>query len=196
MNLIERVKSIITSPKTEWEVINNEPDTVNNIFMKYILPLAAVGAVASFIGYGLIGTSVLGFEIKGMDWGLKRAITYFAGVVVGYFVTTYVVDALAPSFNSEKNLNKSAQLVAYSYTPSLVGAVLAVLPSLYIIGALFGLYGLYLMYLGIGPMKKTPDDKKIVYIAISIVVLIVAFFVVGLILGAVFGFNSAYRPAL
>lgn len=196
MNLIERVKSIITSPKTEWEVINSEPDTVNNIFMKYILPLAAVGAVASFIGYGLIGTSVLGFEIKGMDWGLKRAITYFAGVVVGYFVTTYVVDALAPSFNSEKNLNKSAQLVAYSYTPSLVGAVLAVLPSLYIIGALFGLYGLYLMYLGIGPMKKTPDDKKIVYIAISIVVLIVAFFVVGLILGAVFGFNSAYRPAL
>lgn len=196
MNLIERVKSIITSPKTEWEVINSEPDTVNNIFMKYILPLAAVGAVASFIGYGLIGTSVLGFEIKGMDWGLKQAITYFAGVVVGYFVTTYVVDALAPSFNSEKNLNKSAQLVAYSYTPSLVGAVLAVLPSLYIIGALFGLYGLYLMYLGIGPMKKTPDDKKIVYIAISIVVLIVAFFVVGLILGTVFGFNSAYRPAL
>ena len=94
---------------------------------------------------------------------------------------------LAPSFSSEKNINKSAQLVAYAYTPGMIGAFLNILPMLAILGGLFGLYGIYLWYLGLGPMKKTPEDKKVVYLIVSILVMIVVFIVVGLILGKILG---------
>ena len=56
-----------------------------------------------------------------------------------------------------------------------------------IIGGLFGLYGIYLWYLGLGPMKKTPEDKKVVYLIVSILVMIVVFIVVGLVLGKILG---------
>ena len=195
MSLIERVKNIIVTPKTEWDKIATEEQSMSSVITSYVLPLTLVGAVAVFIGYGLIGvdTGFLGIRMKGMNWGLYMAINKFITGILSVLLSAFVVDMLAPSFASEKNINKSTQLVAYAYTPAMVGAILGILPMLAIIGALFGLYGIYLWYLGLGPIKKTPEDKKVVYLVVSIIVLIVISFVVGLImtkiLASVFGIN-------
>lgn len=50
MNIVERAKNILISPKTEWEVIKNEQSTVADLFTKYALILALIPAVAGFIG--------------------------------------------------------------------------------------------------------------------------------------------------
>mgnify|MGYP000016335553 CR=1 FL=1 len=201
MNLVERVKNILITPKTEWDKIAAEETALPAVLTTYVLPLSLIGAVATLLGWGLIGKSIdLGFlgsiPIKGWDIGIKYAIVSVVSVIVGYFVTAFVVDALAPSFGSEKNLNRSAQLVGYGYTPALIGAALGILPSIAWLGALFGLYGLYLMYLGLGPLKKTPEDKKVIYLVITIVVMIVVYVVVGLILAAVFGLNNIGKLSL
>ena len=64
------------------------------------------------------------------------------------------------------------------------------MPSLAIIALLCGLYGIYLMYLGIGPLKKTPEDQKIVYMIVSIVVYAVItgllIYLLHMILGSIF----------
>ena len=73
------------------------------------------------------------------------------------------------------NINKSAELVSYSCTPGLVGALLTIIPSIGFVGYLFGLYGFYLWWLGLEPMKQTPDDKQIPYLIVSIVLVIVVF---------------------
>lgn len=179
MNLIERAKSIIVTPKTEWLVISSESDTAQQVTMGYVVPLALAGAAASFIGYGFLGGHMA------IGWGIYQAIVMLITSVLSVFVSAFVVDALAPSFGSEKNFNRSARLVAYSYTPSLVGALLAIYPPIAIIGSLFGLYGIYLWYLGLGPMKNTPEDKKAIYMIISVIVLIVVWAIIGMILAAI-----------
>lgn len=201
MNIIERVKNILVAPKKEWVVIAAEEGSVSSVLTTYVLPLSLIGAGATLIGWGLIGKSYsfgfLGnYTVKGWDIGIKYAIISLVSVVVGFLITTFVVDALAPSFGSEKNLNKSAQFVGYSYTPSLVGAVLSIFPSIAWLGGLFGLYAIYLMYIGLGPVKKTPDDKKVVYLVVSIVVLIAVYIVLGLILASVFGLNNLGKVSL
>ena len=190
MNIIERVKNILVTPKTEWDVIAAEQGTVSSVLTTYVLPLALIGALATLIGWGLIGRSYWIVTVKGWDIGIKYAIISLVSVIAGFLITTFVVDALAPSFGSEKNLNKSAQFVGYSYTPGLLGGILAIFPSIAWLGALLGLYGIYLMYLGLGPVKKTPEDKKVVYLIISIVVLMAVYFVLGLILVSVLGLGG------
>lgn len=187
MNLIERVKNMIVSPKTEWTAVEGESDTLSGVITKYVIPLAAVGAICTFIGYAFIGIDYGFFRMRGMEWGIKMAVISLVSSIVGVIITAFVVDALAPSFGSEKNINKSAQLVAYGFTPAFVGALLTIFPAIAMIGSLFGLYGIYLMYLGLGPLKKTPEDKKVIYLVITIVVLIVVYMVIGLILGSVLG---------
>ena len=41
------------------------------------------------------------------------------------------------------------------------------------------------MYLGLGPIKKTPEDKKVVYLVVSFLVIIAVNFVMAAILGMV-----------
>jgi hypothetical protein len=187
MNIIERAKNIITSPKTEWDKISTEETSMGQIITTYVVPLALIPSVAAFIGYAFIGVSVpfLGTVSVGIGFGIGQALTQFISAILGVMLTAFVVDALAPSFASQKNLNKAAQLVAYSFTPAWIGGILNIYPPLAILGLLFGLYGLYLMYLGMPKLMKTPEDKVVVYLLITIVVLIVIWFVIGLILGAI-----------
>src|SRR5665647_3931993 len=168
MNLIERIKNIISNPKSEWEKIDTEEQTLSSVITTYVVPLALLGAAATFIGYGFIGIDYGLFRMKGMEWGIKMAVVQLISAVAGVIVTAYVVDALAPSFSSTKNINKSAQLVAYGYTPAFIGALLNIFPAIGWLGSLFGLYGIYLMYLGLGPLKKTPEDKKVIYLVVTL----------------------------
>jgi Yip1 domain len=180
MALITRAKNILLSPATEWLVIDTETATPTSLLGKYVIPMALIPAVAMFIGYGLIGMDAGVFRVGGLSWGLIMACNSFITSIIGYFISTYVIDALAPSFNSPKNAGKSAQLVAYSYTAAWVAGIFNILPSLGILGIL-GLYGIYLFYLGIPVMKKTPEDKRVIYMIVSAIVIIVVSFVVGLI---------------
>jgi hypothetical protein len=185
MNLINRVKNIIAAPAKEWDVIATEEPNTGSIITSYVLPLAGVAAIAAFIGYGLIGTSFLGVRIGSTNWGIYYALNVLVGAIAGVFISAFVIDALAPSFGSEKNMGRSVQLVAYSYTPTWVGGILAIIPSISVIGALFGLYGLYLLYVGMPKIKKTPEDKHVVYFVVSLVVIIVVYFIIGLIMSRV-----------
>jgi hypothetical protein len=185
MNLIERAKNILLTPQKEWDVINGEQPNVPGIITGYVLPLAGAAAVAAFIGYGLIGFGYGGFRFKGINWGLYQAVTVLAGALISVFVSAFVIDALAPTFGSEKNMGRSVQLVAYSWTPSWIGGLFAILPSIAIIGSLAGLYGLYLLYIGLPKLKKTPQDKQVGYFVVSLITMIVVFVVVGLILSKI-----------
>lgn len=184
-NLMDRVKNIITQPDREWTVISLETPNTNKILIGYVLPLAGLAAIAAFIGYGLIGVNFLGVRFATVSWGLYYALNVLVGAIAGVFISAFVIDALAPSFGAEKNMGRSIQLVAYSYTPAWVGGLFAIIPMLGIIGGIAGLYGLYLLYVGMPKIKKTPADKHVGYYVISLVVLIVVYFIIGLIMSRI-----------
>jgi hypothetical protein len=185
MNLIDRVKNILITPKTEWDVINSETPDVPKILTTYVLPLVAVGAICAFIGWGLIGKSYFGIRFHDTGWGIRYALIALLSGVISVYLTAFVIDALAPTFKSEKNFGRSFQLAAYSFTAGWVGGIFNILPSLAIIGSLIGLYGLYLMYLGLPKLKKTPQEQTTGYFIATLVTMIVASFVISLILVAI-----------
>lgn len=194
MNLIDRVKNILVTPKTEWDVINNETPDSTKILTTYVIPLVAIGAIASFIGWGLIGKTYYGVvKVKGMGLGIRYALIALVSGVASTFLTAFVVDALAPTFKSEKNFGRSFQVAAYSFTAGWVGAIFNILPSLAIVGSLVGLYGLYLMYLGLPKLKKTPQEQSTGYFIATLVTMIVASFVIALILAAILVPKSSIR---
>ena len=178
MTAIQRAKNIIISPNKEWDVIALEQPNTGQIITNYVLLLAGAAAVAAFIGYGLIGFNYGLFHFASINWGIYYALNVLVGAIVGVFLSALVIDALAPSFGSEKNMGRSIQLVAYSYTPAWVGALLSIFPPIAVIGALAGLYGFYLMYIGMPKLKKTPADKHPGYFIVSIVTIIVVYVII------------------
>ena len=139
----------------------------------YVLPLAAVAAVAGFIGSVFVGTSMglLGTHRMPLMWGLVMLIYQLVMAVVGVFVLGFIIDALAPSFGGTKNNAQALKVAAYCWTPGWVGGIFGILPLLGILGALLGLYGIYLLFLGLPKLMKNPAEKSAGY---TVVVLIAA----------------------
>ncbi len=186
MDIINSIKNILVTPKTEWATIETEQYPNTTVLTSYLLLLALIPAVCQFIGYGLIGYNVLGIHVGGtIGWGVRQAVVSFISMVGGVYLTAFIIDLLAESFGSTKNFNQAFALVAYSYTPMCLAGIFYILPSLGIIATLAGLYGLYILYTGLVPMMKTPGDKVTVYFVISLVCVIVVSVVLGLILGAI-----------
>ena len=182
MNLVDRAKNMIVSPKTEWDVVAAEEPNTQQILVSYVIPLALIPAIAITIGWGVIGT----WGFTSFTYGIALGLVQLFNSIISVLVAAFVIDVLAPSFGSTKNYGRAIQLVAYSMTPVWVFGILNIFPAIGWLSALLGLYGLYLLYLGLTPIMKTPDDKKAVYLIISIVVLVVVYWVIALILTAIF----------
>lgn len=179
--LVERVKRILLSPQTEWEVIAAEPATVVELYTKYIVPLAAIAPIAQFIGYSLVGTSVFGTTYRvPVGAGLTTAIVSYGLSLVGTYVVALIIDALAPTFNGQRNQIQALKVAAYSSTASWVAGVFALIPGIRVL-TLLGLYSCYLLYLGLPGLMKTPRDRALVYAGVVIIAAIVVYVIAGTI---------------
>lgn len=197
--IIGRAKSILLTPRTEWPVIAAEPETIGGLYTGYIIILAAIPAIIRFLSSTLIGVSVpfLGSFRVPITVGLSSAVVSYLLSLVGIFIMALIVDALAPSFSAEKNRVQALKTVAYTYTASCVAAIIGIVPGLGLLAALAGLiYGIYLLNMGLPYTMKCPAEKSIGYTAVTIIVGIVVFLVLGMIVRAMGGFGMGYGRGL
>jgi hypothetical protein len=205
VSIIERARNICLSPSTEWPIIAAEPTTAGTLISGYVVPLAAIGAIAGFVGGSLIGRTLpyLGTYRVSFMSGILLALFTFCMAIVGVFVLSLVINALAPTFGGEQNSTQALKLAVYSYTPAWIAGVLQILPLLGIFAIFAALYGLYLLYLGLPRLMKCPEDKAVAYTAVVVVCAIVMSVIVtmvggtiGLIgAGALGGATAAARPS-
>ncbi len=185
--LVERAKNILLKPGTTWDVIATEPSSIKSIYMGYVVPLAAIGPVAMAIGY-----SVFGFGIPGLfsyrtpiQWALSGAIVQYVLSLVMVYVMALVIDGLAPNFGGEKNQLQAFKVSAYSCTAAWLAGIFAIFPTLGMLGVL-GLYSLYLLYVGLPKLMKAPAEKAVGYTAVTVIVMIVLWIVVGMLTGPIY----------
>ena len=181
----ERVTKIITDPANEWRRIEPEPTTIQQLYTGFIIPVAAIPVVASFIGNVLIGVPFVGRQNP--IFALVVAVVTLGLSLVGTYASAFIISKLAPSFGSVSDDRQALKLVAYATAPVWVAGVLNVLPFLGFLVFFVWLYTIYVFYLGVPLMMKTPPDKVIPYMAVSAIVMIAVAIVMGMIAFAVAG---------
>jgi Yip1-like protein len=177
MNLVERVKNILLTPKTEWPVIERETGDTAFLFKNYVAILAAIPAVCGFIGSAVIGAG--GYR-AGFFRALIGAIIGYVLAFVGVYVMALIVNALAPSFSGRKDFGSALKLVVYSSTAAWVAGIFSLIPALAVLSIL-GLYSLYLLYLGLPVLMKSPPERSLVYTIVIIVCAILTWMVISII---------------
>ena len=187
MDLVSRVKGILLNPKHEWATIDTEAATVGSLFTGYIMPLAAIPAIAGFIGSSIIGRSFMGVYAKSsISSGLTSAIIGFVMSLVSCYVMALIIDALAPSFGGQKSQIQALKVAAYSSTAAWLAGIATIVPAASILG-LVALYSLYLLYVGLPVLMKAPAEKAMGYTVVVIIASIILYVVVAAIVVAVAG---------
>jgi len=180
MDIVQRVQSILFKPKEEWAKIKAEPTTVAGLFTSYVMILAAIPAAFQFLGNVIVGQRL---PLVGVfRWSIGRALGYaivsYILSLVAVYLFALIINELAPTFSSAKNMTSALKLAAYSMTPGWVAGVLYIIPGLWALSVVASLYGLFLLYLGFDtPMMETPKDKIPGYMILSIVVVVVLYVV-------------------
>ncbi len=193
MALMDRAKNILLQPTKEWPVIDTEQASIAGLYTGYIIPLAAIGPLASLIGWSVFGLRLpfVGSMKIPMSFGIRNAVIVYVLGLVGVFVLGLIIDALAPTFAGQKNQIQALKVAAYSYTAAWVGGIFNLIPSLAIIGLLISFYSLYLLYLGLPVLMKAPQEKAVGYTVVVIIVAIVLYLIIGVVVA-----QFAWRPAM
>jgi hypothetical protein len=194
--LIARIKAILLKPNDEWPKIATERASPSELIMRYALPLAAIGPVASFLHGQVFGFGAMGITWRpGLVSGLSSAVVQYVLGIVGIIVLALIADWLAPKFDGVSDRAAAFKLVIYGSIAAWLAGIFSLLPGLGILG-LAGLYSLYLYYLGATPLMKVPQEKAVGYTAVTIVCAIVLYMVVGAVsasfLGMVGGSPTAF----
>jgi hypothetical protein len=185
MSIVDRIKNICLTPNTEWPVIANEPGSTATLIAGYVAPLAAVSALAGFIGVSLVGQTgfFTGTYRLPLVAGLGLAVWTFIGAIIGVVVVGFLINALAPTFGAQQNSAQAMKVAVYSFTPAWVAGVLRIVPALGILAILGAFYGFYLLYLGLPALMKAPKDKAAGYTVVTVVAAVVVIFVVNIVGG-------------
>ncbi len=133
MDLSARIQNIIIRPKEEWLKIKEETTDIKVLFTSYAAILAAIPAVANFIGMSFVGRRIpfFGWYRMGIARGIIYAIFFYILSLVAVAILGFVIKALAPSFSSVPNLIQAMKLAIYSYTPVWLAGVFYLVPAFF-----------------------------------------------------------------
>lgn len=193
------VKEFVLKPTATWEQIVSYDESVGSLIKDRLLYYAAIPALATFLGVLIFGvrvplTDTSGFSVvHRLPFGvvLLRAIFQYGFIIAGIWITSKIINYLAPRFGTVRNDQKAFTVAFYCSLPSMLASVAFLLPPLAFLTLIAGLYGAYLMYIGLPMLMQTPKDKQLLYFITILAVSIVVYFILSQIFSALeFSGNS------
>ena len=195
MKIVNQAIEIITKPKEALKKYKDVKVTKEELLI-YLGIVTIPTLLGYIIGYGVVGIGGYGWSYKvPIGWAVGWGIAQFILMIIGVIVFGYVFNMLAQHFSSKENLMQAMKLVTYAITPVLIAGILNVVPGIGgIIVFLALLYSLYILYLGLPIYMGTPEDKRIIYLIVAIIVYFVIMMVISWLVSSIMWGLIGYNP--
>jgi len=159
--ILSRAYGLFRDPAGEWEQIRAEQTTIPNILIGYVAPLALIPPVCDLIGSTVFNHML---QLDPAQAVLRAAITWIVSIAF-VFLLAILINALAETFDADRDDLAAQKIAAYSLTPSFLSGVFSLWPPLWWV-SLFALGAMvFLMYRGLPILMKTPVERALGYAA-------------------------------
>ncbi len=187
---VNRLKGILLQPSSTWKSLDGEFTKPGALYKGWVLPLALIGPICGALGTLVFGLSfgVVGSYRVPVPTIATLAVVDYVLSVVGVWVLSMIINALAGTFGGQRNDVQALKVAAYGSTPWFVAGVFQLLPQLALVGILVSLYTAYLVFTGVPVLMKPAKDQAMGYAIVAVL----GAFVVALIILAV---HTAFLPA-
>lgn len=164
--ILSRAYGLLREPKKEWAQIRDEQTTIPHILIGYVAPLAAIPPVCGILGAYIFGERI-GEQVVRPEFGsalVSGVVTWLVSIAL-VALLGYLVNAIAPNFDADKDELAAQKIAAYSLTPSFLSGVFSLYPGLWWV-SLFALAAMaFLMFRGLPILMKAPEDRVLGYTA-------------------------------
>jgi len=191
MNALARAGALLLHPAAAWDEIERERMGVQDVYTRYVAVVAAVPAIAYFIGFSFVGTGIpAGGHRVPFAHGIAHMVAFYVLTLGIVYALAAFVNALAPAFGGERDFTRAFRVAAYAPTAMWLAGVFYVLPMVSIL-ALAGLYSLYLLHVGLPRLMHAPPERALPFTFVVVLAAIVL--VVGVDVLAAMMIPARYR---
>jgi hypothetical protein len=177
-----RAQRLLLQPTQEWATIAGEFASTGPIYLRYLVPMAAIGPVAATIGGIAFGErgNLLTFGTVPINAGtaLQAGVLEYILNFVGVYALAVAIDVIGGSVGGTRNRVQALKVAAYGSTPYWLAGAFALFPRIEPLGMLVGLYSVRLFAQGLPAVMKAPRDKTAAFtlltsIAAALIVLVI-----------------------
>ena len=179
--VLNHVWGLMFNPKQEWKSIKQERCTIGKCFCSHVLILAAIPAIAGYIGTTQVGWSFGGFAVHKLTTqsALQIAILTYLTMLLAVFSLGKAIHWMGQTYGSKQTLPQAIALAAYTATPLWLMGIFFLYPVLWV-NMLIGLpalaYTVYLLYSGVPVMMGVSQERGFLFasavLAVGLVMLV------------------------
>ena len=197
---ISMLANLILHPSAGWEEVKAEALSVKECYARYVIPLALIAPIASFIGTSMVGWRVgSGDPVRlTTDSALKISVLTFFAMLVVVYVLARTIHWMARTYDSEKSLAECFSLAAFTAVPLFLIGITMIYPMpwfVYLLGLPALGYSVALLYTGVPVMMEVNKEQGFLFSSAILALGLVS--LVGLIVVSVsfwgFGAGPAFR---
>ena len=151
---IKRLWNIHVDVEKEWEEIYKDSIDYKDFYIKYIIPLAAIGPIASFIGFGYVG--IPGYRTLPLLYCFLQSSISFIFMLLSVYMMAVLISSVTYVTGNYDDDSEAIKVAAYSYTPNWLASLLYLNPIFTPVIIVLSFYGLVIAYFGFRKGMKSP----------------------------------------
>jgi hypothetical protein len=162
------IAGILKDPKNEWALIEEEHYSAKTVFLTQISILAAIPAIALYIGVTQVGWSVAGQEPVRLASAsaLGSAVLFYFAMWGAVAFIAACMHWMEKTYGGEVSLDECLVLTTVTATPLFLSGISFLLPILWLNVAVAGaalVYSVYLLYSGTSRVMKIDEDRAFMF---------------------------------
>ncbi|MEB0041280.1 MULTISPECIES: Yip1 family protein [unclassified Pseudomonas] len=180
--MINHVLGLFTHPDREWQHIRGDKEeTISHMYLTHTLILAAIPAVAAYIGTTQVGW-VIGSRAPVMlthESALWMTVMSYVAMLLGVAVMGGFIHWMARTYDANPSPARCVAFATYTASPLFIGGLAAIYPHMWlgmVIGVAAICYTVYLLYVGLPTFMNIHSDEGFMFstsvLAVGLVVLV------------------------
>ena len=165
--LFANIWGLLFYPSQQWASIR-ERNTSSTTALMHVLVLAAIPAIAGYVGSAHVGWQIGTGPTRYMtdDSAATIFITCYVALVACILVLGRTIHWMAETYGSAPQKNLALAIAAYSATPLFLTGLVGFYPSLWLfmlVGLMGIAYSVYLLYTGVPIVLQVPKEQGFVF---------------------------------
>ena len=189
---ISNATEVVLHHEAEWTRIMSEENDKQSL-LRYGMTLLIIAYALMFVLTALFSMALSAMVPFSTMHAVTSVVIEFALSVASLYFVPQILASIAPSFGGRNDSMNALKLYVFAATPAWIGMSIAMIPVLGWLAALAGgIYAIYLFWSHFAVAMSIPEDKKVGFVVVAVIVLAVIHIVIHMIGGGIANIVAPY----
>jgi hypothetical protein len=175
---LSNATEVILHHETEWTRIMSEENDKQSL-LRYAMTLLVIAYALMFVLTAVFSLALSAMVPFSAMHAVTSVVIEFALSVASLYFAPQILASIAPSFGGTNDSMSALKLYVFASTPAWIGMSIAMIPVLgWLVGLAGGIYAIYLFWSHFALAMSIPEDKKVGFVLVAVLVLAVIHIVI------------------